>query len=185
MSNLDNQLGSQPSEDIPLSLGLPISSKRQTGDSLSSIYNRPGDLQETDEPPLELGDPGSIDHPGAQQTDDIPVEVNLLHSPQDQTGSTLPKLSTEPLVSFRQVNTEGGVRLQNVSLDLSVGQLTCILGGSREGASSLLRILALEEGVTSGQVLIGGQDAFRLGPIARHALLNTHIVFIRQSQLDL
>jgi len=75
--------------------------------------------------------------------------------------------------------------LKDVSFELLKGQLTCIMGRDEDGVSSLLRVLALEEPVTSGSLTILKKETSGLSIGERNTLRDTHIAYIRQSHLGL
>jgi putative spermidine/putrescine transport system ATP-binding protein len=57
--------------------------------------------------------------------------------------------------------------LRGISLDIASGEFVSLLGASGCGKTTLLRIVAGLESVTSGAVLIGGQDVTALPPERR------------------
>ena len=62
----------------------------------------------------------------------------------------------------------GGVKVINgVDLEIEDGSFTVFVGPSGCGKSTLLRLIAGLEDVTSGQVLIDGQDMTNVGPAKR------------------
>ncbi len=68
--------------------------------------------------------------------------------------------------------------LEDVSLDLHLGESLAIMGKSGVGKSTLLHILGTLELPSQGTLYIQGQDALRGSP---HALRSAHIGFIFQS----
>ena len=65
-----------------------------------------------------------------------------------------------PFVQIRNVTKKFGsfTAIDNVSLDIFKGEVFCLLGGSGCGKSTLLRMLSGFSEVTSGQIIIDGQD---------------------------
>src|SRR6266849_4861428 len=169
-------------------------------------------LQQTDDIPIELA-PGVFKKQldALQQTDDIPIELapDVLNDqvkrsiagdeippaiePDVQTPT--PKLTTmqsrpgfpiqQPEVQVRQVTIDGVVKLRNVSFELFMNQLACIMSESQEEAHALLRMLIMMEKVAGGQVIIHGRDIFQLTPTDCHTFLGNIITYIHRSQLDL
>src|SRR5207248_855975 len=73
-------------------------------------------------------------------------------------------------IEVRDVNKSFGTTpvLRDVSVDISSGSLTALLGPSGGGKSTLLRIIAGLEVPDSGTVVISGVDATRLSPQRRN-----------------
>jgi iron(III) transport system ATP-binding protein len=76
-------------------------------------------------------------------------------------------------IEFRQVTKRYGdakspLVVKGVDLVVPKGTLTTILGPSGCGKTTLLRIIAGLEAVTSGRILIDGQDVTELGPAERN-----------------
>jgi putrescine transport system ATP-binding protein len=57
--------------------------------------------------------------------------------------------------------------VDNVSLDISRGEIFCLLGGSGSGKTTLLRMLAGFETPTAGRLFIDGQDMTGIAPCER------------------
>ena len=74
-----------------------------------------------------------------------------------------------PFVQIRNVTKKFGsfTAIDNVSLDIFKGEVFCLLGGSGCGKSTLLRMLSGFSEVTSGQIIIDGQDQEGIPPYAR------------------
>ena len=75
----------------------------------------------------------------------------------------------DPYLQIKNVTKQFGAfkAVDNVSLDIYKGEIFCLLGGSGCGKSTLLRMLAGFETVTSGQIIIDGQDQEGVPPYAR------------------
>src|SRR6266567_2715191 len=141
MNNSRNQSDSQFSDNIPIPLDPPMLSHEQTESNLAGSSSQAASLRETDEIPFELEKPGiASQQTPSQETDEPPLELDRDLPPTRQTGGS----SSQPIIRMEHISKKGGVRLNDVSLELFTEQLACIMGGSQEGASSLLRVLALE-----------------------------------------
>jgi ABC-type Fe3+/spermidine/putrescine transport system ATPase subunit len=73
------------------------------------------------------------------------------------------------MISVREVNKAfGRVRaVQDVSIDIRQGEFFSLLGASGSGKTTLLRMIAGFEGVTSGTILIDGQEMQEFPPHLR------------------
>ena len=74
-----------------------------------------------------------------------------------------------PFLEIKNVTKKFGgfTAIENVSLEIYKGEIFCLLGGSGCGKSTLLRLLSGFESVTSGQIIIDGQDQVGVPPHAR------------------
>jgi sulfate/thiosulfate transport system ATP-binding protein len=72
-------------------------------------------------------------------------------------------------IEIRNVTKRFGsfLALDDISLEISQGSLTALLGPSGSGKSTLLRIVAGLERPDSGEILLSGEDATRLAPQRR------------------
>src|SRR5215204_3372957 len=70
--------------------------------------------------------------------------------------------------------------LRGVSLDVTKGQLTAVMGPSGSGKSTLMHILAGLDKASSGEVTIAGTAISKLGDTALTLLRRKHIGFIFQ-----
>lgn len=60
--------------------------------------------------------------------------------------------------------------LRGVSLDASIGDVTCVLGRNGVGKTSLLRAIAGHRPISGGSIQFDGQDIARLKPFERAAM---------------
>ncbi|MEO4040163.1 ABC transporter ATP-binding protein [Hoeflea sp. CAU 1731] len=84
-----------------------------------------------------------------------------------QSPSDMPwRNDSEPFVRIVDVSRSYGpvVAVNNVSLDIYKGELFCLLGSSGCGKTTLLRMLAGLETVSSGRIEIDGQDMAGISP---------------------
>jgi putative ABC transport system ATP-binding protein len=70
--------------------------------------------------------------------------------------------------------------LRGVSLDITKGRLTAVMGPSGSGKSTLMHILAGLDRPTSGQVTVAGVDVTTMGDTELTTLRRDHIGFIFQ-----
>jgi ABC-type ATPase involved in cell division len=155
------------------------------------VFKRQMDaLQQTDDIPIELAPDVLNDQMKRSMAGD---ELPLVIEPDIQIPTpTLPTMQSRPVfptqqpeVQVRQVTTDGTVKLCNVSFELFMNQLACIMSESQEEAQALLRLLIRMEKVVGGQVIIHDRDIFQLMPTDRHTFLSNTITYIHRNQLDL
>lgn len=74
-----------------------------------------------------------------------------------------------PFLQIKNVTKKFGAftSVYDVSLDIYKGEIFCLLGGSGCGKSTLLRMLSGFEDLTSGQIIIDGQDQAGITPYNR------------------
>ncbi|NVN10779.1 ABC transporter ATP-binding protein [Nguyenibacter vanlangensis] len=70
--------------------------------------------------------------------------------------------------------------LQGVDLALRAGEIVALVAPSGTGKSTLLHLAGLLESPDRGQVVVGGQDAGRLGDLERTAIRRRRIGFVYQ-----
>ncbi len=93
---------------------------------------------------------------------------------------------TEPLISIKNIsktfNVSGGdVRVLNdISFDVSKGDMTAIMGPSGAGKSTLLHILGTLDRPTSGSLLYEGQDILSFKADALSGFRNRNVGFVFQ-----
>src|SRR4051794_32031217 len=93
---------------------------------------------------------------------------------------------TGPVVSAKEITRRYGEgdtavdALRGVSLDVSQGQLTAVMGPSGSGKSTLMHILAGLDKPTSGEVTIAGTNITELNDTDLTKLRRVHIGFVFQ-----
>ncbi|WP_324753353.1 ABC transporter ATP-binding protein [Roseovarius sp. Pro17] len=77
--------------------------------------------------------------------------------------------SAAPFLQINNVTKKFGAftAVNNVSLEIYKGEIFCLLGGSGCGKSTLLRMLSGFEDLSSGQIIIDGQDQAGIAPYDR------------------
>ncbi len=87
----------------------------------------------------------------------------------------------EPFIRIEQVSKQFGevTAVNNLSLDISKGELFAILGGSGSGKTTLLRLLAGLEQPGSGRIIIDGVDMTDMPPYDRplNMMFQSYAVF--------
>lgn len=95
-------------------------------------------------------------------------------------------MSATPLVlrDVRRTFRSGDERLdvlRGVDLTLQAGEIVALVAPSGTGKSTLLHLAGLLESPDIGQVIVGGQDAGRLGDLERTAIRRRSIGFVYQA----
>src|SRR4051794_29941466 len=104
--------------------------------------------------------------------------------PPESTGTST--ISTGAAVTATDVRRRYGEgdtavhALRGVSLDITAGRLTAVMGPSGSGKSTLMHILAGLDQPTSGEVTVAGVDVGSLGEAELTRLRRDHIGFIFQ-----
>ena len=102
------------------------------------------------------------------------------------TTAPTPAEPTEAVVSARDLTRRYGEgdtavdALRGVSLDVSKGELTAVMGPSGSGKSTLMHILAGLDRPTSGEVTIAGTELSKLNDNDLTKLRREHIGFVFQ-----
>jgi len=112
-------------------------------------------------PPVSPGVPGAPGAPGVPGAEFVAVAQNLVKSYGSGDGAV--------------------TALRGVSAAFARGQFTAIMGPSGSGKSTFLHCLAGLDGVTSGQVLIGGVDITGLSRTRLTKLRRDRLGFVFQS----
>ena len=71
--------------------------------------------------------------------------------------------------------------LQDVSLEMSQGELALLIGPSGSGKTTLLNLIAALDQPDSGEIVVGGSEITRLSRSAAARYRNQHVGFIFQS----
>jgi putative ABC transport system ATP-binding protein len=92
-----------------------------------------------------------------------------------------------PIVAFRGVTkTYGAGRgqvtaLDDVTVDISAGRFTAVMGPSGSGKSTFMNLAAGLDDPTCGEVWVAGQPLHRMDDDARTVLRRTHVGFVFQA----
>jgi putrescine transport system ATP-binding protein len=87
----------------------------------------------------------------------------MTHSPASETREVSAFLQIQNVVK----EFDGYKAVNNVSLDIAQGEIFALLGSSGCGKTTLLRMLAGFEALTSGRIILNGQDLAGLPPYDR------------------
>ena len=88
------------------------------------------------------------------------VSLSSIRAPDPSRLTVRPSLSTATTLALEEVTLRYGslLALDRVSLEVSEGEILCLLGPSGSGKSSLLRIVAGVERPSSGRVRLNGVE---------------------------
>jgi putative ABC transport system ATP-binding protein len=101
--------------------------------------------------------------------------------------SALSSIAPTAIVAFRDVTKlygsgRGQVKaLDGVSVDISPGQFTAVMGPSGSGKSTFMNLAAGLDDPSSGEVWVAGQPFHRMDDDARTVLRRTHVGFVFQA----
>lgn len=70
--------------------------------------------------------------------------------------------------------------LKNVNLKIEDGKVTCILGGSGGGKSTLIKCMIRLEDATGGQIIVNGKDITRIKSDIKMAAVRRHFGYLFQ-----
>jgi putative ABC transport system ATP-binding protein len=108
------------------------------------------------------------------------MEASTLAQPTQQVGESLAVVSAKDITRRYGEGDTAVDALRGVSLDVTRGQLTAVMGPSGSGKSTLMHILAGLDRPTEGTVAIDGTDITTLGDNDLTKLRRRHIGFIFQ-----
>jgi len=108
------------------------------------------------------------------------MEAGTLAQPTPQLDKSLAVVSAEDVTRRYGEGDTAVDALRGVSLDVTRGQLTAVMGPSGSGKSTLMHILAGLDRPTEGTVAIDGTDITTLGDTDLTKLRRRHIGFIFQ-----
>jgi len=108
------------------------------------------------------------------------MEASTLAQPTPQVDESLAVVSAKDITRRYGEGDTAVDALRGVSLDVTRGQLTAVMGPSGSGKSTLMHILAGLDRPTKGTVAIDGTDITTLGDTDLTKLRRRHIGFIFQ-----
>jgi putative ABC transport system ATP-binding protein len=108
------------------------------------------------------------------------MEASTLAQPTPQVDESLAVVSAKDVTRRYGEGDTAVDALRGVSLDVTRGQLTAVMGPSGSGKSTLMHILAGLDRPTEGTVAIDGTDITTLGDNDLTKLRRRHIGFIFQ-----
>jgi len=102
-------------------------------------------------------------------------------------GATKTSAATGKVVQARGVNkifkrdAFQVTALDNVSIDIAAGEFLALMGPSGSGKTTLLNMIAAIDRPTSGELLVMGENIFRLDDGQSAAWRNTHVGYVFQT----
>jgi putative ABC transport system ATP-binding protein len=110
----------------------------------------------------------------------LPMQTVLVQAERLDVRTPEAVVSAHDVVRRYGTGDTAVAALRGVSVDISAGRLTAVMGPSGSGKSTLMHILAGLDKPTSGEVYVAGQDVARMDDTELTKLRRDHIGFIFQ-----